>query len=646
MFRARSHQRDVASAFLLGTMLFFVSSAIASTKHKTETDTRSGSGNGQECVGDANQYLKEGLDEEKEDYPCTFYIAESSIPNAGLGTYTGIPMEKGTKSFGGPVFAHVDAAAEGRDHGDYFWDEPIFSFPLFDTDFPSIFLEFGATNSHPTLFNLDSTLEGFKRDSAGLHRFKDPGAGAFTTYTGLKWEATRHIEAGSELFVDIGEGYFQEREHKIGHVPTEEDYEIADQILLDYLQMKHKEDWTEEGYDEFLIFVEEKTSKHIRALLPSDFNDLETAAEMGSAKFNLPNNIKTPEWLKENGWCIDDKVEQDISSIPQAGRGIFAKRSIEKGSTVAPSPVIIFRRNLMDIYDYYIAKDTDYIAYDENAVVGKRMILNYSYSHPESTVLIVPNNALVSYINHNGNDPNTKVRWIDAFNMKPDDWLSKSPEELFKTGSGPMMEFYALRDIKPGEEITVDYGPEWETAWTNHVNSWDPDENMKDYISADDYMERGLFTIRTETEQEKDPYPENLRTACYFTRNDFLGDDDDAEWEEGIEIDLFDLGDETNYYQCLFECNILSSQVRDGDRYFNVALFEYRSNPQFWLYTEGEECYIPGHIFVNGMPSKAIKVIDLRYTSDEHIKGAFRHEIGVPDGFFPSNWLDIPKQEK
>eukprot|EP00978_Attheya_sp_CCMP212_P034322 scaffold143148_cov54-Attheya_sp.AAC.3 len=252
MFRARSPQCHVASALLLGAiMLLLVSSGSASTKHETETGTCSGSGNdGQECVGDANEYVKEALDEEQEDvYPCTVYIAESSIPNAGLGTYTGIPMEMGDTVFSGPIIAHIDAGAEERDQGDYFWDEALFPFPLFDTDFPSNFLEFGATNSHPTLFNLDSTMKEFKRDSAGLHRFKDPGTGAFTTYNGLKWEATRHIEAGSELFIDIGEDYFRYREEKIGHVPTVEDYEIANQMILDALQMKDKEDWTEEGYD-------------------------------------------------------------------------------------------------------------------------------------------------------------------------------------------------------------------------------------------------------------------------------------------------------------------------------------------------------------------------------------------------------------
>jgi hypothetical protein len=118
------------------------------------------------------------------------------------------------------------------------------------------------------------------------------------------------------------------------------------------------------------------------------------------------------------------------------------------------------------------------------------------------------------------------------------------------------------------------------------------------------------------------------------------------EWEEGIELNLFDLEEETkNYHQCLFMCNILSSQVHDGDRYFEVVLFEY-SNLQFSAYTKGEACHIPGHIFVVGMPSEAITLIDLPYTSDEHIEGAFRHEIGVPDELFPPNWLDIPKEAK
>ncbi|OEU11016.1 hypothetical protein FRACYDRAFT_246118 [Fragilariopsis cylindrus CCMP1102] len=38
------------------------------------------------------------------------------------------------------------------------------------------------------------------------------------------------------------------------------------------------------------------------------------------------------------------------------------------------------------------------------------------------------------------------------------------------------MEIIALRDIKPGEEIFIDYGKEWENAWLEHVKTWNSND--------------------------------------------------------------------------------------------------------------------------------------------------------------------------
>jgi hypothetical protein len=651
-----SHYQRVTSSFtspfLLGLVLFSVVSTSALTEHTAQSGTCSGISD-QECVGDVGEIKWPGAEEEEEeDFPCTLYIAESSIPNAGLGTYTAISMEIGqiAASLGDPLIAHIDVTYEQEGDTDYHWAEPFFPFPLFDTDFPSLFMDFGATHGHSTLANLKASFKTFKRDSAGLHRFKDPGAGAITMYHDLNWEITENVPAGSELFVKIGPAS-QAREKKIGYVPTGEDYEIADKVLFDALDLVRTEELTEEDYEDFLTLTEEVTSEHIRALLPSDFNDIKSAAEMGSAKFNIPTNIKTPEWLKENGWCIDDKLKDGISKIPQAGRGVFAKQFIKKGSSVAPFPVVIFSRDFMDIRDTFRDEDTGRIMHKDDVIEGKQMTINYCFSHPNSSLMIIPNSAPVLYINHDGDNPNTKIRWIDAFNMKPDDWLSKSPDELLKMGSGPMIEFYALRDIKADEEITVDYGPEWEAAWTKHVESWDPKEDDKNYIAASDYMEQGLFTVLTEEEQKDYPYPENLDTACYFTfhNHDDDDDEDDETLVEGVELDWSDYSTnrvhtDVGVFECLYHCNILSSQEVDGTKYYEVALNEY-TNPQFTRYDSGK-CWIPGQIFVDGMPSEKIIIIDKPYTSDEHIDESFRHEIGVPEGFFPTNWLDIPEKEK
>jgi hypothetical protein len=55
-------------------------------------------------------------------------------------------------------------------------------------------------------FRLSNVRESFTRyDTYGLHRSKDPGAGAFSGYHGREGIAIMDLRAGSEIFVDYGE---------------------------------------------------------------------------------------------------------------------------------------------------------------------------------------------------------------------------------------------------------------------------------------------------------------------------------------------------------------------------------------------------------------------------------------------------------
>ena len=41
------------------------------------------------------------------------------------------------------------------------------------------------------------------------------------------------------------------------------------------------------------------------------------------------------------------------------------------------------------------------------------------------------------------------------------------------------------------------------------------------------------------------------------------------------------------------------------------------------------------------VPRRGMKFIDLPYQSDQNLKAAFRHEIGVPNHIWPENWKDL-----
>jgi hypothetical protein len=52
-----------------------------------------------------------------------------------------------------------------------------------------------------------------------------------------------------------------------------------------------------------------------------------------------------------------------------------------------------------------------------------------------------------------------------------------------------MMEFVALRDLQPGEEIFIDYGHEWEASWEEHsVGEFRNEIGMPDGFFPDNWM--------------------------------------------------------------------------------------------------------------------------------------------------------------
>jgi hypothetical protein len=64
-------------------------------------------------------------------------------------------------------------------------------------------------NSVLDMNNVEST-HGSTYDTAGLHRSKDPGSGAFTPYYGTHTTSVEPIEAGSEIFAAYGDTWIPE----------------------------------------------------------------------------------------------------------------------------------------------------------------------------------------------------------------------------------------------------------------------------------------------------------------------------------------------------------------------------------------------------------------------------------------------------
>jgi hypothetical protein len=322
-------------------------------------------------------------------------------------------------------------------------------------------------------------------------------------------------------------------------------------------------------------------------------------------------SIRTREWLEEKGYC-QDHLKPGISRIPQAGRGAFASRHLPAGLVVGYAPLV---------HMGYFGRDVLTIEYPKKKKLAPQfdLILNYSFGHGNSTVILTPYGAMVNYINHSREKANVKIRWPDKELVahKPD-WLDRTPEVLRDTVDkiGLSFEYVALRDISPEEEVYMDYGVEWEEAWSKYVAEWKPAEDAHLYMHSSDWKEE-LF--RTEAELATNPYPPNLITMCYESYT--LNSDGHYEWLPVLRA-----------HSSRIYCNVLDRYDADDENNEAATL----------LYTVRMHLRGRKTIDVQNVQKDGIFLFDKAFSQDWHLPKAFRHEIMIPDDIMPKAWLNGP----
>jgi hypothetical protein len=161
--------------------------------------------------------------------------------------------------------------------------------------------------------------------------------------------------------------------------------------------------------------------------------------------------IQSMDWLNEWGYC-QDHIKPAPSTLESAGRGAFATRDIPKGYVAGYAPLVHigqWGREIFDItYSNVGGVDGERHAYD--------LMINYSFGHANSSVILTPYGGMVNYINHaSGDKANVKVRWPDRplVAHKPA-WLDEDIPYLRDTIEkiGLSFEYVALRDIKEGKD--------------------------------------------------------------------------------------------------------------------------------------------------------------------------------------------------
>eukprot|EP00580_Thalassiosira_gravida_P019941 CAMPEP_0201659588 /NCGR_PEP_ID=MMETSP0494-20130426/2379_1 /ASSEMBLY_ACC=CAM_ASM_000839 /TAXON_ID=420259 /ORGANISM="Thalassiosira gravida, Strain GMp14c1" /LENGTH=617 /DNA_ID=CAMNT_0048137145 /DNA_START=150 /DNA_END=2003 /DNA_ORIENTATION=+ len=335
--------------------------------------------------------------------------------------------------------------------------------------------------------------------------------------------------------------------------------------------------------------------------------------------------------LREVGYCLDNMIIGP-SLIEEAGRGAFASRDLEGGAVVAPVPLISLSRLSMSM-----VKERK----DGSLVVSTQLLQNYCFGHANSSLLLYPYSHGINFVNHNSS-PNVKLRWWEgsvAFFDKPILELQQL------STSQIMLELVATRPIEKGEEIVLDYGEDWAKAWNDHVEVWQPKEEDIWQLSSEKMnADEKFLIIRTQQEQQSNPYPVDVFTSCFYQYSEFAEDEAPAapnphplqsvaKWKQGMIASR-------NLRPCIVvkreEVATNSNDDPKTDQSYQYTVHVV-NRP-----TLDEAERIPkGHMhFVTHVPRSAIIFSDKLYTSDQHLENAFRSEIGLGD-LFPPQWKDL-----
>ena len=161
-------------------------------------------------------------------------------------------------------------------------------------------------------------------DEGGLTRFQSPGAGAITHYHNYTFWTRKPLYEGDELFVNYGEGWFQER------------------------------------------------SEHLQG----------PPLQSSSSSSNFPS--RDPDWLRRHGRCLDN-MKPGPSRIKHAGRGAFATRFLEEGSIVAPVPLLPLQRDTLKMM---LTTTTMKQTSEPESHQQQQLLLNYCFGHNKSSILL------------------------------------------------------------------------------------------------------------------------------------------------------------------------------------------------------------------------------------------------------------------
>ena len=565
-----------------------------------------------------------------DDKDCLLYMAASSLPSVqGLGVFTTRPLAKGTLL--ADEIPHDPVIPMPRQNHNQI---PI----LHDYTIPGRFVDREEHEAAAIAYGVTSLLNGdatqtrvnivplFAKHNQESHEHHHHYSyGASTQYHSMQYKVIEDIPAHAELLEYYGDEWFHKRPD-YHHVPLSEDYQQAHELLRVWHRL---EDSVSKELHRIMYSTmrNEASSLRLKNALPVTYEEGLRAAQEGPEYLTLEHQAKHIEKRQSEGIPPEGRCLQgggiEIRESPQLYRGqaAYATRIFKEGDLLTGSPLlhIVNGTSLFQLsHQVWNSHTREY-----ETVVSEnqhQLLMNYCWGHAESTLLLCPYASVVGVMNHYQNTdsrinsktetPNVGVRWAPDGHMNHrSSLLQESLTTLGElTHSGLALDYYALREIQPGEELVLDYGKSWLKSWEKHVRNW------KDDKTARDFNMEGPMILRTQEEQEVNPYPLNIEMRCH---PDLLSSyvPKKAEWYDPYGEPIQGL-----------ECDILERYVWNGRISYLVHV----------TYTESDTVR---YLHISEVQRSFIRFAD-RPSEPLHHRDAFRHPMHLPDELFPTQWKD------
>ena len=346
------------------------------------------------------------------------------------------------------------------------------------------------------------------------------------------------------------------------------------------------------------------------------------------------------DWLRQNGLCLDH-LKPGFLSNTDRGLAALATRSLPRGSVVAPLPLIPVDRRSMAMPTHADRERNSW-----------QLLMNYCFGHANSSsLLLYPYSHVVNYLNHGGERANAALRWsakadaadlLESFGMDADTLIRSRRHGL-------LLELVALRDIRPNEEVVIDYGADWQAAWDRHVESHQSSssgsgeaDDSSPYVSAAQLtQEANGQPIRTVSEQEVRPYPPNVETACYYDHEPGqLGATAEGAAPAALSwANLFGNRIPFSNWPCRITGRV--TDEGDGKEVYTVEIELGADGSAVDAAGAVIESSSAGTVVVTDVPRQALFFIDKMYTQSTYLPSAFRAPMGLPpSAAFSPSWLD------